>query len=155
MEQIEEKTLQTVFSAALAMLSAYFGIVAIPIAVLIVAMVIDYSTGMAAAWKQAYLSSKKGIYGILKKVSYLALICVGMLVDWLIYCGLQTVNVQIGYTFFFGVLVTIWLIINELISILENLERLDVPMPKFLVKVIKRLKITAENVGESEDNKDE
>ena len=81
MEQIEEKTLQTVFSAALAMLSAYFGIVAIPIAVLIVAMVIDYSTGMAAAWKQAYLSSKKGIYGILKKVSYLALICVGMLVD--------------------------------------------------------------------------
>ena len=28
MEQIEEKTLQTVFSAALAMLSAYFGIVA-------------------------------------------------------------------------------------------------------------------------------
>ena len=68
---------------------------------------------------------------------------------------MQTVNVQIGYTFFFGVLVTIWLIINELISILENLERLDVPMPKFLVKVIKRLKITAENVGESEDNKDE
>ena len=110
MEQAEAKTIQAAFSAALAMLTAYFGIVAVPLTVLV-----------AAAWKQSELSSKRGIIGIVKKIGYLALVCVGMLVDWLIYCGLQAVNVNIGYTFFFGVLVTIWLIINELISILENL----------------------------------
>lgn len=158
MEQAEAKTIQAAFSAALAMLTAYFGIVAVPITVLVVAMAIDYGTGMAAAWKQSELSSKKGVIGIVKKIGYLALVCVGMLVDWLIYCGLQAVNVNIGYTFFFGVLVTIWLIINELISILENLGTIGVPLPKFLVKVVKRLKVTAENVAnhdEREENKHE
>ena len=158
MEQAEAKTIQAAFSAALAMLTAYFGIVAVPIAVLVVAMAIDYGTGMAAAWKQADLSSKRGIIGIVKKIGYLALVCVGMLVDWLIYCGLQAVNVNIGYTFFFGVLVTIWLIINELISILENLGTIGVPLPKFLLTIVKKLKVTAENVvnhDESEEKNDE
>ena len=118
-------------------------------------MVIDYSTGMAAAWKQADLSSKKGIIGIVKKIGYLALVCVGMLVDWIIYCGLQVVNVNIGYTFSFGVLVTIWLIINELISILENLGTIGVPLPKFLLAIIKKLKVTAENVANNDDESEE
>ncbi|MBQ1777920.1 MAG: phage holin family protein [Acidaminococcaceae bacterium] len=158
MEQVEAKTIQAAFSAALAMLTAYFGIVAVPITVLVVAMAIDYGTGMAAAWKQSELSSKRGIIGIVKKIGYLALVCVGMLVDWLIYCGLQAVNVNIGYTFFFGVLVTIWLIINELISILENLGTIGVPLPKFLLTIVKKLKVTAENVvnhDESEEKNDE
>ena len=158
MEQVEAKTIQAAFSAALAMLTAYFGIVAVPITVLVVAMTIDYGTGMAAAWKQSELSSKRGIIGIVKKIGYLALVCVGMLVDWLIYCGLQAVNVNIGYTFFFGVLVTIWLIINELISILENLGTIGVPLPKFLLTIVKKLKVTAENVvnhDESEEKNDE
>ena len=158
MEQVEAKTIQAAFSAALAMLTAYFGIVAVPITVLVVAMAIDYGTGMAAAWKQSELSSKRGIIGIVKKIGYLALVCVGMLVDWLIYCGLQSVNVNIGYTFFFGVLVTIWLIINELISILENLGTIGVPLPKFLLTIVKKLKVTAENVAnhdESEEKNDE
>lgn len=151
MEHYEAKTIQAAFSAALAMLTAYFGVVAVPVVGLVVAMVIDYSTGMAAAWKKSVLSSKKSITGILKKVGYLALVCVGMLVDLLIFCGLQAVHVNFGYTCFFGVLVTIWLIINELISILENLGTIGVPVPKFLIKVINRLKITAENVSESEE----
>ena len=154
MEQVEAKTIQAAFSAALAMLTAYFGIVAVPITVLVVAMAIDYGTGMAAAWKQADLSSKRGIIGIVKKIGYLALVCVGMLVDWLIYCGLQAVNVNIGYTFFFGVLVTIWLIINELISILENLGTIGVPLPKFLLTIVKKLKVTAENVANHDEREE-
>ena len=75
--------------------------------------------------------------------------------DWLIYSGLRQVGVTLDYTIFFGVLVTVWLIINELISILENLESVGVPLPKFLVAIVKRLKITTEKVAESEDKKDE
>lgn len=48
-------------------------------------------------------------------------------------------------------LVTIWLIINELISILENLGSIGVPLPKFLLTIIKKLKTTTENKVESED----
>jgi phage-related holin len=41
-------------------------------------------------------------------------------------------------------LVTIWLIINEMISILENLSKIGVPIPEFLKKIIGRLKNTVE-----------
>ena len=151
MIKLEERPLQAVFSAALAALISYLGVVAIPVTVLMTAMIIDYVTGMAAAWHNKKLSSKKGLSGIIKKISYLALVCVGMGVDWVIYYGIKSVGVDMGYTFFFGVLVAVWLITNELISILENLESIGVPMPTFLIKIVKRLKITAENVGESED----
>ena len=107
---------------------------------------------MAAAWHNKKLSSKKGLSGIIKKISYLALVCVGMGVDWLIYSGLKQVGIiDLNYTIFFGLLVTIWLIINELISILENLGSIGVPLPKFLFAVIKRLKNHTECVVESED----
>lgn len=152
---IEKKSVQAAFTAALTMLTYYLGMVAVPIVVLMIAMIIDYVTGMISAWHKAELSSKKGVFGIVKKVSYLGLVCVGMGVDWLIYSGLHSVGVDLGYTIFFGVLVTIWLVINELISILENLGAIGVPLPKFLLKIIKKLKTTTENKVESEDEKDD
>ena len=149
--KIEEKSLQAVFSASIAALTSYLGIVAVPVTVLVFAMIIDYITGMISAWHSSELSSKKGIFGIIKKTSYLALVCVGMGVDWLIYSGIKQVGIDLDYTIFFGLLVTIWLIINELISILENLGSIGVPLPKFLFAVIKRLKNHTERVVESED----
>ena len=151
MIKLEERPLQAVFSAALAALISYLGVISIPVTVLMAAMIIDYVTGMAAAWHTKKLSSKKGLSGIIKKISYLALVCVGMGVDWLIYSGLSQAGISTEHSVFFGVLVTVWLIINELISILENLKVIGVPLPTFLIKIVKRLKITVENVGESED----
>ena len=142
---------QAFVSAAIAALISYLGAIAIPVIILTAAMIIDYITGMISAWHKSELSSQKGVFGIVKKVSYLALVCVGMGVDWLIYSGLNQAGISTENSVFFGVLVTIWLIINELISILENLEAIGVPMPAFLIKIVKRLKVTAENVGESED----
>lgn len=151
MAQVEERSLQAVIAMSIAALTSYLNAVIVPITVLMIAMIIDYTTGMVSAWHSSELSSKKGIFGIIKKTSYLALVCVGMGVDWLIYSGLSQAGINMDNSVFFGVLVTIWLIINELISILENLENIGVPMPTFLIKIVKRLKITAENVGESED----
>lgn len=142
---------QMTISAGMAALSVYFGIIVIPLMILTITMIIDYVTGMAAAWHNKKLSSKKGLSGIIKKISYLALVCVGMGVDWLIYSGLSQAGISTEHSVFFGVLVTVWLIINELISILENLKAIGVPMPTFLIKIVKRLKVMAENVGESED----
>lgn len=46
---------------------------------LIFAMIIDYATGMSAAWYNSELSSKKGVKGIVKKVGYLALVVAAMI----------------------------------------------------------------------------
>ena len=141
---------QTFVSAVITGLLYYLGIVAVPIIILVIAMIIDYVTGMMSAWLNAELSSKKGIKGIVKKISYLALVTVAMIVDWLICCGLQQINVDIKYSVFFAVLVAVWLIINELISVLENLSRMGVPIPNFLKKLINRLKTTIDE-SERED----
>ena len=156
MNNYEGAAISATFSAAVAALLVYLDIMAVPVIVLCAVMVLDYVTGMVAAWKKKNLDSKKGVFGIVKKICYLALVCVGMGVDWLIYSGLKQVGVEWSYTIFFGVLVTVWLIINELISILENLKKIGVPLPNFLTTLIKRLKITTENkFTESEDKNNE
>ena len=141
---MQDKDFQMFVSAAFAGLLYYFGIVSIPIIMLIFAMIIDYVTGMSAAFYNAELSSKKGVKGIVKKVGYLALVVAAMILDWLISQGLQQINVDLHYSVFFAVLVAVWLIINELISTLENLSRMGVPIPNFMKKLIDRLKTTVE-----------
>ena len=139
-----DKGLQAIMSAALAAFAVYMGALAVPIIVLMVMMIIDYLSGMSAAWVHGDLSSRVGAKGIVKKVGYMALIVVAMGVDYLIYSGFAAANIEVGYNMWFGLLVAVWLIINEMISILENLSRLGVPIPDFLTKIIKRLKNSAE-----------
>ena len=145
MEKYEGAGIQAVISAALAAFAAYLGALAVPIVVLLVMMVIDYLSGMAAAWAQGVLSSKVGAKGIIKKVGYMALIVVAMGVDYLICSGISAASLDIGYNMWFGLLVAVWLIINEMISILENLDRLDVPIPGFLRAIVKKLKISVDD----------
>ena len=149
MKVMQNKELQVFVSAAFAGLLYYLGIVSIPIIMLICAMIIDYITGMSAAWYNSELSSKRGVKGIVKKVGYLALVVAAMIIDWLISQGLQQININLHYSVFFAVLVTVWLIINELISTLENLSRMGVPIPNFMKKLIDRLKTTVEKGDES------
>ena len=141
---MQNKELQIFISAVFAGLLYYLGIVSIPIIMLIFAMIVDYATGMMAAWTNSELSSKRGVKGIVKKVGYLALVVAAMIIDWLISQGLRQINVTMAYNVFFAVLVAVWLII----STLENLSRMGVPIPNFLKKIVNRLKTTVDESGE-------
>lgn len=145
---MDNKTLQGVFTVAMAAFAVYFNALAVPLAILVIMMVIDYITGMVSAWINKDLSSREGIIGIVKKICYMALVAVAMGVDWLIYCGISAAKITAAYDMWFGLLVAIWLIINEMISVLENLSRIGVPMPLFLTKAVKKLKITVDNESE-------
>lgn len=131
--------------AALSVVLAYFNALLIPIAVLVAVMVIDYISGMVSAKKTGELSSRLGVIGILKKVGYLALVAVGMVVDYLISSALLNVGIEIQINYCFAMIIVIWLIVNELISILENLGELGVPIPEFLRKSIHKIKDGVEN----------
>ena len=144
----KENIFHSIVTLIVAGVSAYFQIIAIPLIVLTIVMLIDYITGMLSAYVNAELSSRKGIVGILKKISYFSLVCVGIAIDYILYSALSQIGIQSDVTMFFGLTVTVWLIINELISILENLSKLDVPIPKFLTSVIKKLKTSVENKTE-------
>ena len=150
---MENKTLQAVLSAAIASFAAYLGALAVPVIVMIIMMIIDYATGMCAAWMRNELSSKVGAKGIAKKVGYMGLIVVAMGLDYLLASGFAAVHITPVCDMWFALMVAVWLIINEMISILENLRKMEVPLPGFLVKALERLKTTV--LDESEGKKNE
>lgn len=150
---MKETTIKGVLAAAGSALLAYFHVMLIPLIVLLGVMIADYVSGMIKAWINAELSSKIGIKGIVKKLCYALVIIVASCVDWLIATGLTAVGTEIKRTYYFGILVTVWLIINEMISILENLSTIGVPLPGFLNKVIKRLKSSVEKESEQDEAK--
>ena len=140
--------IQAIFAGVLGALAAYFNVLLIPIFMLVAVMLIDYVTGMAAASYTKQLNSRIGVMGIVKKAGYIALVAVGMVVDYLITSALVQIGVNMQINYCFGMIITIWLIINELISILENLGELNIPLPKFLVDMIKSLKSKVEDKAE-------
>ena len=70
---MKENMFRALFAAAIGALAAYAGILLVPLCVLAAVMIIDYATGIAAAWSCKLLSSRVGVKGIVKKVAYLAL----------------------------------------------------------------------------------
>lgn len=140
-------------SAALTSLVNYTHMLATPIMLLFLVMFVDWVCGMAKAYQKSEWNSKVGIRGIVKKIGYIGGVIVAAVFDWLIYSGLKSVGISFDSSFYFGMIVTIWLIINECISILENLDELGTPLPKWLIKGLRKIKTSIDTKnGESNNN---
>ncbi|HIU79193.1 MAG TPA: phage holin family protein [Candidatus Avilachnospira avicola] len=141
--------IQAAVSAALAWAADRLGILYPVLLVLLGMMILDYITGMGASKREAIdhpedpaygWNSKKGLKGILKKVGYLCVIAVAMVVDYLIANIAGQLGIQTITTTFFGLLVAVWYILNELLSIIENAGRMGTQIPEWLRKYIAILK---------------
>lgn len=144
-------SLKMLMAAILAAVFAYMQQLAASLLVLLGVMVLDYISGISSAWVNHQLSSRVGLIGIVKKVSYLLIVFVGMALDYLIFLLGQKFGVQINDSYFVGLLVIIWLIINECISILENADEMGLPVPGFIKKLLARLKQHTDAIsGETE-----
>ena len=152
---MKENTIKLLTATAIGGVAAYFHGLAIPLVVLLIAVCVDYATGLIKAYYAAELSSKIGFKGIVKKISYFVVVAVGMGVDWLIEYALGKGGITYSGVFAIAIIVIIWLVINEMISILENLAAIGVPIPKFLIKIIGKLKNQTENKANTEDNGDD
>lgn len=143
------KTAKAVCVAAFGLLSSWLGVLAIPVYVLVACNIMDYITGLAAAHRRNQkVSSYVGVLGIAKKVCMWLLIAVGAVVDWLLlYCG-ASLGFEIHLPMLAASLVAVWLIINEIISILENIGDIGVPLPGFLTKIVQGLKSKIEGAEE-------
>ena len=147
-----------VIVAIFAGLSSFLGTLAIPVYILVLLNVLDYGTGICAAkYRNEKVNSYKGFRGIAKKVCMWLLVAVGGVLDWLVMYAADKVGINYKLTFLIAALVAIWLIANELLSILENMIDIGVKMPGFLISLAKNIKSSVEKkAGESipgEDNK--
>ena len=150
----EVKTIVTAFFAAL---SSWLGILFVPVMVLVSCNVIDYITGLIAVkYRDDSLSSYKSIKGICKKVGMWILILIGFFVDKMIQYSVETVGLNIHFTFIVACVVSVWLVLNEMLSILENLKDIGTPLPPFLLKIVSYMKDEVEKKSKIEgDEKNE
>ena len=96
---------------------------------LVVAIAIDYVSGIMKAFVMKELSSKIGIRGLLKKVGVLMVVMLAVIVDRVT-----------GETGMIRSLVIYYFVANEGLSIIENLGQTGVPIPSSIKKALKALK---------------
>lgn len=96
---------------------------------LLVAIVIDYISGLIKAYNTKTLSSSIGFRGILKKVGILLIVMLSVIVD--------RITIDNG-----GVrtLVIYYFVANEGLSVIENLAQAGLPVPKSLKNALKVIK---------------
>lgn len=137
------------FITAFSAIFSWLGVLAVPVFLLVGCNLIDYITGLLAAkYRDEAVSSYKGIRGIIKKVCMWLLIGVGWMMDTLLKYTVTTVGLTIELPFIVATVVAVWLICNELISILENMIDIGVNIPPFLMPLVKRIKNQVEEKTE-------
>lgn len=96
---------------------------------LVIAIALDYISGLMKAYINKTLSSRIGMRGLIKKLGLLIIVMVGTLVD-------RTT----GNTGAVRTLVIYYFVANEGLSILENLGQAGIPIPQSVKKALKALK---------------
>ncbi len=143
--------IKAAFSAAFGFLTSLLGILAVPVVLMVTCNVIDYITGLMASDRRGQeITSYKGLRGIRKKVCMWLLVVVGAIIDQLLLYASATVGIGLPFTFLVACIVALWIICNEIISILENIKDMGVPIPSFLTPLIRNIKSQVEAMGEQQ-----
>ena len=106
-----------------------FGGFDVALSCLVIAIALDYVSGLIKAFYTKQLSSKIGFKGLLKKIGILILVMVSVLVDRVA-----------GNTGAVRTLVIYYFVANEGLSIIENLAETNIPIPAVLKRALKAIK---------------
>lgn len=159
MKMEQANYIKAIFTAVFAFISALLGVLAVPVILLVTCNLIDYATGlMASKYRSQDINSYKSIRGIFKKVSMWLLVVVGAIIDELLLYAATTIGKPMPVTFLIACVVAMWLICNEIISILENIQDMGVNIPAFLQPLVKHIRSQVEeqiNIDKKEDKNSE
>ena len=145
---------QAWLAVAVSTVMDFLGILAIPVFIMVGCNIIDYITGLIASkYRQEQINSYKGMRGIVKKVCMWLLVIFVAMLDVLIKYATQTMGFNIQVPFIVATLVAVWIVVNEIISILENIVDIGIELPPFLMPVVRRIKKEIETV--TDKNEDE
>lgn len=110
---------------------------------------------MASPYRKQDINSYKSMKGILKKICMWLLVIVGAIIDQLILYASDLTGIHLPFTFLVACVVAIWIVCNEIISILENIQDMGVEMPGFLEPIVKNIKSQVEHEVKIEDEENE
>ncbi|MBC7340876.1 MAG: phage holin family protein [Clostridia bacterium] len=118
---------KTVFAVLGTAISTALGGWDLALKVLVVFVILDYATGVTAAWFERKLNSDIGLKGIAKKILLFVPVALGYYLD-------QVLGQQV-----FRNLAIFFYLANEGLSIIENLSRCGIPVPDALKNALGQL----------------
>lgn len=115
--------------------------------------ILDYITGYLKAKMHNEYSSKKGREGVYKKFGNFAAIAVAFFTAYLLNQIGVVIGVDLKVTVLMGWYTLAVFMINEIDSIIENLDAMGVVIPKFLLKGMNTtIKVMNETIEDSKKN---
>lgn len=150
---MDGRTIKLSATAIVAATTAIFGWVGTLVIIFILALAIDILTGFAVALKMGEWRSSIARSGLWKKAgSIIIVMCAGMfdLLIIIIAENLPALSLPEWYGALLLPVVTVWSILTEFGSIMENAGALGAPLPAILVSSIKVLNKRVELVGDDE-----
>lgn len=139
-------------SAILGLLTALWGWLGWLVLGWIVAMLLDYITGSAAALRTGEWSSRVARDGLWHKMGCVAAVAIAGLMDLVLGQLLSGVGTELPFTYtvLLCPLVVTWYILTEAGSVIENAGKLGAPIPGWLRKAIAALRDSVDTVGEQD-----
>ena len=146
-----------IVGAIVAVLTTLFGTYWYVFAGFLLCNVLDWLTGWYKSYKLGRESSKAGFKGILKKTGYWIIILVAFLMPTLfVHLGQDIFNINLDFLFLLGWFTLATLLVNEIRSILENLEECGYNVPTFLIdglEITQKLIDAGVDIPGDKDNK--
>lgn len=117
--------------------------------------ILDWITGSIKAIKLKEISSSIGIKGLLKKIGYWIVIGIAFSFSSIfVILGNEILGINLSIMYLLGWFTLASLIINEIVSILENLVLLNIQVPDILINSLKVTQKALNNASEKILNKD-
>ena len=110
---------------------------------------------IASKFRNQDINSYRSIRGIFKKIAMWLLVVVGAIVDEMIKYSTAQIGIDIKVQFLIASIVAIWVTCNEVISILENIQDIGVPIPGFLKPLVKNIRSQVEHQTDILENDEE
>ena len=151
---MENNTLTAIkawITAAVAMLTAFWGWFGWLAVVWIALMLADWLVGSAAAMQRGEWSSAKLRAGAWHKGGMIVIVCVALVADWLIGEMLENlpgVTLPFDYSVLLGPLVMVWYVFGELGSLAEHGVSMGAPVPGWLVRLLAAGKNAVDAAGD-------
>ena len=137
------------------LVASFWGIYGPVIICVLVAICMDVISGLVAAMASGEkISSHVGWIGFWKKMALILALAFGIFMDSFIPILLGTISLELPFTMPIGTIVGCYIVINEAISIIENINQAaPTALPKWIKKLLEGAGKTIDDGG-SEDGKD-
>lgn len=131
------------------LVASFWGIYGPVIICVLVAICMDVISGLVAAMASGEkISSKVGWIGFWKKMALILALAFGIFMDSFIPILLGTISLELPFTMPIGTIVGCYIVINEAISIIENINKAaPTALPKWIKKLLEGAGKTIDDGG--------